>query len=325
MTRSRFNYYRRIVAAYLTSRPSQLTFWHEVPAVNPNWAPGELGEYYMTFHEKADYPGPYDRAGVPLLNYHGAIGCQYNPIAIAQYGLGNWNFFKQRKDPVREEKFLTSADWLAANLERNSHGLPVWHHHFDWDYRTMLKAPWFSGLAQGQGVSVLVRAYRHTGNQHYLQAAHDAFRSFLKPIEEGGVVHYDGAGDPWFEEYIVDPPTHILNGLIWALWGVYDFFLMSANPVAWDLFAETIRTLVANLHRYDTGSWSLYDLPGTRIQNRASPYYHELHIVQLLILSRLTGHETFQAFADRWQAYQASYTKRLQALAWKSAFKLLHY
>ena len=31
--------------------------------------------------------------GIPLLNYHGIIGKQYNPIAIAQYGLGNLNFY----------------------------------------------------------------------------------------------------------------------------------------------------------------------------------------------------------------------------------------
>ena len=67
------------------------------------------------------------------------------------------------------------------------------------------------------------------------------------------------------------------------------------------------------------------DMPGTRIQNRASPYYHHLHIVQLMILSRLTGQDAFRAFADRWQAYQTIGTNRLRALAWKSAFKLLYY
>ena len=44
--------------------------------------------------------------------------------------------------------------------------------------------------------------------------------TFLKDIDEGGVVYADEDGHTWFEEYIVSPPTHILNGFIWASWGV---------------------------------------------------------------------------------------------------------
>ena len=92
-------YYRRIFSAYLLGGKSHLTFWHETPAENPNADPGELGEYYMLFAEKADYHGAYDSAGVPQLDYHGHIGLQYNPIAIAQYGLGNYNLYRRSPDP----------------------------------------------------------------------------------------------------------------------------------------------------------------------------------------------------------------------------------
>ncbi|MGB9553467.1 MAG: hypothetical protein ACPL7L_03735, partial [bacterium] len=71
---NRLNYYRRIFAAYLISKKSHLTFWHEVPEVNENFRISELGEYYMPFTAKADYPGQYDQKGIPLLNYHGKIG-----------------------------------------------------------------------------------------------------------------------------------------------------------------------------------------------------------------------------------------------------------
>ena len=36
----------------------------------------------------------------------------------------------------------------------------------------------------------------------------------------GGVIFEDKKKDFWIEEYIVHPPTHILNGFIWALFGV---------------------------------------------------------------------------------------------------------
>lgn len=84
---SRLNYYRRIIPAYLTSQKSHLTFWHEVPEVNENFLLGQLGEYYMPFTAKADYPGQCDNVGIPLLNYHGKVGLQYNPIAVIPVNL----------------------------------------------------------------------------------------------------------------------------------------------------------------------------------------------------------------------------------------------
>src|SRR5260370_36554484 len=112
---------------YLFGGKSHLTFWHETSAENPNANPGELGEYYMFFAEKADYPGTYDPSGVPMLDYHGRIGLQYNPIAIAQYGLGNYNLFRRSADPERRRKFFVAADWLCSHLEPNPPGLSVWN------------------------------------------------------------------------------------------------------------------------------------------------------------------------------------------------------
>lgn len=319
------SYYRRIFSAYLLGGKSQLTFWHETPAENQRASATELGEYYMLFAEKADYHGAYDVSGLPQLDYRGKIGLQYNPIAIAQYGLGNYNLWRFTSEDSRRRKFFLVADWLAAHLEPNAHGLAVWNHHFDWEYRDTLKAPWYSGLAQGQGISVLVRAHKESSNETYLNAASRAYASFTRSIDEGGVGFVDKSGDLWFEEYLVSPPTHILNGFIWALWGVYDYFLTTKEGVAKELFSRGVRTLLHNLDRYDLGFWSLYEQSGTRLPMVASPFYHRLHIIQLRIMHRLTGEGKFAEVADRWESYARSRIKRARALAYKSLFKLCYY
>jgi heparosan-N-sulfate-glucuronate 5-epimerase len=304
---------------------SHLTFWHETPAENPNAAAGELGEYYMLFAEKADYAGAYDSAGIPQLDYRGRIGRQYNPIAIAQYGLGNYNLFRRSADPSRRRKFFVTADWLCSHLERNAHGLAVWNHHFDWEYRDTLKAPWYSALAQGQGISVLVRAHRESGEARYLDAAQRALVTFCRPMDEGGVAFTDERRDLWFEEYIVTPPTHILNGFIWASWGIYDYFLATRDSSARDLFSRAVQTLLRNLDRYDLGFWSLYEQSGTRLPMVASLFYHQLHIVQLRVMSRLTGEAEFARVAERWESYSRSRSNRARALCYKTALKLGYY
>jgi len=321
---ARWNYYRRVLPAYLGSSPSQLTFWHETPEANPHATTAHLGPYYMTFRAKADYSGPYDAAGIPLLDYRGAIGLQYNPIAVAQWGLANYNRFCETASESRLQKALASADWLASNLQQNSSGVWVWNHHFDWEYRQTLKAPWYSGLAQAQGVSLLLRAHARTGEDKYAQAAARAFVSLTRPVAEGGVLFEDGP-DLWIEEYLVTPPTHILNGFIWALWGVFDFWLVRADSAARQIFDRGVQTLLRKLPDFDTGYWSLYEQSGSRLNMLASPFYHRLHIVQLRVMANLAGVPEFSDVAARWDAYAQCRANRTRALMEKSAFKLLHY
>lgn len=322
---SRFSYFQRIFTAYLTSKQSHLTFWHGEPQVNDNFETGVLGEYYMPFLAKANYSGFYDQKGIPILDYHGTVGLQYNPIAIAQYGLGNYNLFCRSGDEGRKCKFLRIADWLVNNLEDTPHGSRVWYHHFDWEYRDKQHAPWHSALAQGQGISVLLRAHKQTGDNRYLEAADQAFDTFRRDVRDGGVAYTDARGFKWFEEAIVEPPTHILNGFIWAAWGVYDYFLHTHREDAKKLWQDAVATLMVNLSSYDAGFWSLYEHSGTRMKMLASPFYHSLHVVQLRIMHKLSGQDLFRRYAERWQSFQRNKSKRTVALIYKSIFKVLYY
>jgi hypothetical protein len=321
----RLQYLRRVFAAYCLPGRSQLSFWHEIPDLHPGITPTVLGPYYMAFSSKADYGGPFDAQGIPQLDYRGSLGCQYNPIAIAQYGLGNYNAFKNTDDPERRRKFLLAADWLAEHLEINPAGLSVWNHHFNWEYRTPLRAPWFSGLAQGQGLSLLVRAHRETGAANYRDAARRAFEPFTRTLQEGGVMYRDEDNRTWIEEYIVHPPTHILNGFLWGSWGLYDFWLSTGDHAAKSLWLESVATVKDVLPTYDTGFWSLYEHSGTKLRMVASPFYHALHIVQLRVMHRLTGDLLFLETAERWERYRASFPKRTRAWIQKALFKLCYY
>lgn len=91
------------------------------------------------------------------------------------------------------------------------------------------------------------------------------------------------------------------------------------------LFAEGARTVADNLERYDTGYWSLYELSPTRLPMLASPFYHQLHIVQLQVMHTLTGESRFLDYARRWEGYERHPFKRRRALLQKILFKLLYY
>ena len=321
----KLKYWNRIFKAYILGNTSQLTFWHGEPHINPNIETDYLGPYYMLFHKKAKYNGHTDKNGIPMLDYQGSIGLQYNPIAIAQWGLGNYNIWHETKLENEFKKFLNCANWLVENLEENNHGYKVWMHHFDFEYRDTLKSPWYSGLAQGQGISVLARAYKETNIEKYKNAADQAYQVFNVSTVDGGVNFIDAERNSWIEEYIVHPPTHILNGFMWGLWGVYDYALQFNDEKAITLFKQYTRTLVKELDSYDNGFWSLYEHSGTWLKMITSSFYHKLHIVQLRVMYALTSENIFNEKANKWEDYLSKQYNRKRAFIQKAIFKVCYY
>jgi heparosan-N-sulfate-glucuronate 5-epimerase len=322
--RARVSHLARVLRVYTDKRSGPLSFWYERPEMNDaafDRGPG----YFMRFAGKARYAGPFDADGIPLLDYRGDIGRQYNPIAIAQYGLARFNAWVAGGDSADRGAWIAAADWLVRAMRHNSHGVRVWMHDFDWPYRQWLRAPWYSGLAQGSGLSLLVRAAITTGELKYIDAARQAFEPLRRDVAEGGVLVTDTSQDTWIEEYIVDPPTHILNGFIWAMWGVFDYARWSGRSDALQIWESCVATLARHVADFDTGWWSLYEAHDGKREMLASRYYHTLHITQLRVMHRLTGIDAFSAWADRFQTYLDRPSHRALAFGRKAIFKLRHY
>ena len=137
-------------------------------------------------------------------------------------------------------------------------------------------------MAQGQGISLLVRAHAANGGTKYLNAAGRAFQSFLAGTDQGGIAFTDAGGNLWFEEYLVSPPTHILNGFIWAAWGVYDYFLVTGSLQAKTLFEQLVKTLLKD-----------ETLP------RKSLYYVGFHFCERMLAERDFGHEILLKLSEK--------------------------
>jgi len=321
------NYYKRILTAYLINKKKgNLSFWHTKLKIGYRNNTSQLGGYYLDYTLKTKYPGPFDEKGVPMLNYFGDIGIQYNPDAIAQYALGYFEKYSENRDNAYKEIFLKQANWFVDNLRERDNGISVWEYNFDFEYFKKLKKPWYTSLGQGHGISVLVRAYLLTKKTIYLDTAKKAFLAFQYLTNvNGGVKYIDEHGCVWFEEAIINPPTHILNGFIWALWGIYDYWLTTKDGIAKNLFDEGVKTLKKNLHKYDKGFWSTYDLAKTELPGIASWYYHNLHIAQLKIMHKLTNEKVFLEYAEKWEKYQKNFFFKILALIYKVVFKVFYY
>ena len=177
-------------------------------------------------------------------------------------------------------------------------------------------------MAQGEAASLLVRVHARTGDERFAAAARRALRPYDVLSADGGVQARLGDG-PFYEEYPTRPPSFVLNGGLFALFGAYDVAAGLDDLAAQRTFAEGVEALAANLGRWDTGRWSRYDLFPHPVVNLATPRYHQLHVAQLRALQLLAPDARIDAVADRFERYAESPLKRGEALARKVAFRLL--
>jgi hypothetical protein len=74
-----------------------------------------------------------------------------------------------------------------------------------------------------------------------------------------------------YAEYTYAPSDRILNGFIQAVVGLYDYTAITQDPLGLKLFEAGDAEARAQVPRFDTGAWSLYDQFGESSLN-----YHEL-------------------------------------------------
>lgn len=335
---NRLNYYKRIFNAYIFKKSSSnLSFWHTDLKAN------ELSEedrstvrlYPMNFAEKTRYDKHRDSDGVIMLDYGSDLGVQYNPNAIAQVSLGFYDLYlgslvskDNRLQDLYVDSFLKQSNWFINHGRKVRDNVLLWEYNFPFEMREYLKKPWRSALAQGQAISVLIRAFILTKDNKYLSAAHDGFNAFRYSglQHEGGVVYRD-KDNVWLEEVIFSKPNHILNGLVWALWGVRDYAVFVKDDYATQLYMETEMTLSRILDRYDLGFWTCYDdiscIKGPIMP--VSSYYQKLHTIQMLAMYQLTQKEIYYEKYKKWLSYYNNYFYRKLTFCWKCYFKLRYW
>ena len=136
---------------------------------------------------------PYgDRDSSGAFIYRHTDGRWYDhPVGQAQYVVNMLR--NHRLDPRQEylDLAVANADRLLKRAVRHQ-GAIFFPYGFDFALhgRGTMKAPWYSGMAQGVALSGFVRLWELTGEQKWRDAADQTYRSFLVSRQ---------AGAPWVD------------------------------------------------------------------------------------------------------------------------------
>jgi hypothetical protein len=275
--------------------------------------------YYFDLRPKALVQGPRPEDGMRQVARLTASRASAYPVDVVQAGLGAWQL-----GPEWEPAVAAVAEWLVSQMDDDGRIACL----YPMPHTFPLPAPWHSSLAQGETASLLVRAAVTLQKPELRMSADLAVRSLLDPALGLVAATPDG---PVLQEYPTDPPSHVLNGWITSLWGLYDVSI-SHDPggdpavaaAAAAAFDEGVRCLSRRLHLYRLPlGWSRYDLYPHRLVNVASPMYQGLHVGHLRALARLSPDPVVSDTAAEWSRAAGRLPGRTIALARKIAFRLV--
>jgi hypothetical protein len=286
------------------------SYYHQPQSKGRTFIPGKLHGYFNDLTGKADWEGKVDEYGLPF-NTLTSGQIVYFPVVLCQKALGHWDRWLMHKRPVDRQCFLDLAGWLVD--KQDSEG--------GWDTWSLLSPATkyrYSAMTQGEAVSVMVRAHCLTGEAIFKKACGGALALMQKPVGDGGVCCREST-EVFLEEYPGPVRDTVLNGWLFALFGVYDYLLGFPDERIKAFFCASLGSCVRALQTFDAGFWSYYSSGTKRL---ASPFYHQLHLGQLEALSQITPEPAVRLTHDQWKRYAQSRVRTFRAVALKGMQKL---
>lgn len=309
-----------MVSAYGGMILGKKDYWHPDMLVNKDLKKDKIGAYYIDMRPKYIYAGEFDKNNIPLLDFNGKQ-C-YFPGTIAQYALGNFDIFMDTQENKYFNICENCAKWFLNNLIENEN--ENFGYINDYDYGIYkLQKPWFSSISQGLSLSLLSRCYSINSKKEYLEVCDKLLKSYEISSDEKGITALLN-GEYFYEEYPSQTPSYVLNGFIFSLWGLYDYYLVSGSSKAYDLYDKGLKSLNRNLNLYNIKfiNWSRYDLYPFKIKDITSIFYHKLHVEQLKAMYLLTDEDIYKKYYTLWEKSKSNKFTYIIATMYKIIHKI---
>jgi len=241
----------------------------------------------------------HDIDGVKMVEYNGNY--YYHPLNLAVDGIRYlWSFNLTGDSLFLRRAEIYSNKMLEIGIRENQ----AIYVPYLFNYRLhggstqeVILAPWYSSISQGNILAFYTRFYEITRNNYYKSIADSIYYSFLytDTTSNTWISAVDSGGYLWFEEYPFNPRTMVLNGYLYAIFGLHYYYSISNDPYCLIVIKATLTTIsnYANCYR-NPGGISYYCL--WHLSQLSE--YHLQHIKQFRYLAQFTNDEFFSAFAD---------------------------
>lgn len=259
----------------------------------------EKRPYYLWGVETKNENYSKDDDGVILLNGY------YHPVLMSTKALTYLTTYQKTGDTWFLDKSMIHGEKIIELAEEYNGSYYFPYKSFNIIHNEYYYPNWYSGMAQGRWLSYFSLLFEETKNQTYKNYADKIFISLRDVFDAPNVIVIDSLNNYWIEEYpnaYSSPyhergPTHVLNGFVFAIWGLYDYYWLDQNPEVLRLLRAALTTLYNRAIEYYSrfGGNSFYCLKHQKYDYAiASNYYHEIHIKQLNELYQMTNEQHFK-------------------------------
>lgn len=233
-----------------------------------------------------------------------------HPVATAQFGLAALASYEATHDREWLDLAIESGEGLLR-IGRDSEGALLFPYEFDYENHggEVLRAPWWSAMAQGQALSLFSRIAGAQNETKWTDAAHRVFASLARADQSPPLRFVDEAGLTWFEEYVSDStePMKVVNGHLFTMIGIYDYWRLTKSGEAATLFNQGLNTMVTSFRQFRVkGSPSMYCLrePLCSVSYGSPAEYHR--IVEQLLEASAAIVEDPSVLGLAWQLHEDS-------------------
>jgi hypothetical protein len=133
--------------------------------------------------------GRTDAVGAFVPELPDGLGPGYHPVGMAQHALWSLGSYRATDDPAYLDRAVATAGALLDGATSAPDGslwfAYPWDHLLHGEEQMQLRAPWYSGMAQGQALHLFSELAAETDEERWRAAADGAFASYMS----------DGAGD----------------------------------------------------------------------------------------------------------------------------------
>jgi hypothetical protein len=226
-----------------------------------------------SFLMNSPYP-TRDENNVPLVHY--SFGIFRNPVTTCHTAFGYYRYYQETKLESDKQSFLNNIEWLCNSCDKDYY----LRYTFPGDHvpGQIIQTGWVSAMAQGEALEAMCIAYNLTGNKKYLDTATGLFRSLYINTDDTWTFMIDQKGYYWLEEYPNEDFCHVLNGFMFGLWGLWDYYVITGDEFALNLFQAGIKTILDNISFWNVEGQNMSMYCRHQIAGDA---YHSIHITEL--------------------------------------------
>jgi len=212
---------------------------------------------------------------LPVNSYD--FGDYITPVGCCHAAFGFHRKYLDHGNSFYLQGFLNNTNWLMEHMNDENY----LEYDFDWLHAdsVFVEQGWISGMAQGEALAVFCMAYDLTGDVSFKNAADDIFSTLVTNTSNYWCVYVDENFYYWLEEFPNDDYCHILNGFLFAMWGLWDYYVITRDELALNLLEASIKSIIDNFE-----IWDCEGVDGSRYcthRTNPDPTYHPIHLDQL--------------------------------------------